>query len=73
MLTLLLASTIAATPAQSPSRTVASASAQATVRIVRGAEMRWGRPADFEASVVRASTIRERDGSRRTASLVEFY
>lgn len=73
MLSIFLASAIAGTPVQTPTHTASLASAQATVRIVRGAELRWGRPARFEASIVRASMIRERDGSTRNASLVEFY
>lgn len=73
MLTLLLAATVAGASAEKPSPTVASASAQAVVRIVRGTEVRFGKGLRFEASVPRETTLRERDGTVRNASLIEFY
>ena len=69
MLSLLVAVTVVnSAPHVAPSR-----QAQASVRIVRGAEIRLQAPARFDASIVRSSTIRERDGATRTASLIEFY
>lgn len=54
-------------------RTTASQPAQATVTIVRGAEIRFGQPLRFEESTIRTALVRERDGSTQTASLIEFY
>jgi len=52
---------------------VAAQPAQATVRIVRGAEIRFSETTGFDESIVRVALVRERDGSIRSASLVEFY
>ena len=73
MLTLFLAATVANAPVGLPLPTAASASAQAVVRIVRGTEVRFGKNLQFEASIPRTTTIGERDGSTRPASLIEFY
>lgn len=73
MLPLFLAAAVANASADAPSPTAASASAQAIVRIVQGTEIRFGKPVRFEASIPRETVIRERDGSTRTASLIEFY
>jgi hypothetical protein len=73
MLSLFLAAAIANQPPERALPTAATASAQAVVRIVRGAEVRFGNSEVLEASISRASTVRERDGSTRTASLIEFY
>jgi hypothetical protein len=73
MLTLVFAAVLAGAPAERPSPAAASASAQAVVRIVRGAEVRFGKGLQFEASIPRETTLRERDGSIRSASLIEFY
>ena len=73
MLTLFLAIAAADLPSDQPKRTAATTQATATVRIVRGAEIRFSSATRFEESVVRVSIVRERDGSARTASLVEFY
>jgi hypothetical protein len=68
----LLAAALDAPPGPSP-RVSAAQPTQAVVRIVRGAEIRFSQVDRFEASVVREATVRERDGSVRTASLIEFY
>ena len=47
--------------------------ARAVVRIIRGAEIRFGEEMRFEESVRRETSIRERDGTIRSASLIEFY
>ena len=69
MLSLLVAATLV-NPAPQLS---AQRQAQASVRILRGAEIRLQSPVRFDASVVRSSIVRERDGAVRTASLIEFY
>ena len=73
MLTLFLAAAVANAPAERPLPTAASASVQAVVRIVRGTEVRFGKGLQFEASIPRETSIRERDGTVTTASLIEFY
>ena len=73
MLSLILAAAIANQPSDKASPTAATASAQAVVRIVRGAEVRFEGGAAFEEGISRTSTVRERDGSARTATLIEFY
>jgi hypothetical protein len=70
---LLLASVSAQLPAQVPTRMAAAAPATVTVRVVRAAEVRAGRLAATEESLLRKTTIVERDGSERAASLIEFY
>ena len=73
MLPLFLAA-IAANAYAEPAMQVAAAQpAQATVRIVRGAEIRLSEATGFDESIVRTALVRERDGSTRSASLVEFY
>jgi len=60
--------------AQPPARPVPQRQASATVRIVRGAPVRFGRSdARPEESISRSGTVREADGSIRPATLVEFY
>jgi hypothetical protein len=73
MLSIFLAAAVVAPPVERASPTAATASARAVVRIVRSAEVRFGRSLQFEASISRETTLRERDGSARAASLVEFY
>ena len=73
MLSTFLAAAVAIAPVEKASPTAATASAQAVVRIVHGAEVRFGKSPRFEAAVPRETKIRERDGSTRTASLIEFY
>jgi hypothetical protein len=48
--------------------------AQSVVRIVRGAEIRFGsdRPPSAD-NELRHSNVRERDGSLRSAELIEFH
>ena len=47
--------------------------ARATVTIVRIKPIRLGIETGMAESVLRSATVRERDGSTRAASLVEFY
>ena len=65
-----LAANASAEPAM---QVVAAQPAQATVRIVRGAEIRFSETTGVDESIVRVALVRERDGSIRSASLVEFY
>ena len=69
MLSLLVAAIVVNSPTAARPRV----QAQASVTIVRGAEIRMQSPARFDASIVRTATVRERDGAVRTASLIEFY
>jgi hypothetical protein len=73
MLSIFHAAAVVAPPVERASPTAATASARAVVRIVRSAEVRFGRSLQFEASISRETTLRERDGSTTAASLVEFY
>ena len=73
MLSLLLIASVSAAPAEDRPRTAAAEPARAFVRIVRGAEIRFGEAMRFEESVRRETVVRERDGSVRFASLIEFY
>ena len=45
----------------------------AMVRIVRGTEIRFQEQKRFDASLSRETDVRERDGTLRHASLIEFY
>ena len=73
MLSLLVLATITATPVEERPRTAAAEPARAVVRIIRGAEIRFGEEMRLEESVRREAVLRERDGTVRTASLIEFY
>ncbi len=73
MLPFFLLAVTADAPAAPTPRVSAAQPAQAVVRIVRGAAIRFGEAPRFEDSLVREATVRERDGSVRTASLIEFY
>ena len=73
MLPLLLIAVAADAPAAPAPRVSAAQPAQAVVRIVSGAAIRFSEAERFEESVTREATVRERDGSVRTASLIEFY
>jgi hypothetical protein len=73
MLPFLLFAVAAEAPAAPAPRVSAAQPVQAVVRIVRGAEIRFSATERFEDSVTREETVRERDGSVRTASLIEFY
>ena len=64
---------VSAGTAEAPSLVNASQNARATVRILKAAPIKFGPEMRIEASVQRETTVRERDGSVRTASLVEFY
>ena len=73
MLPFFLLAVAAEAPATPAPRVSAAQPAQAVVRIVRGAAIRFNEAERFEGSMARDATVRERDGSVRTASLVEFY
>ena len=73
MLSLLLIASVSAAPAEERPRTSAAEPARAFVRIIRGAEIRFGQAMRFEESVRRETILREGDGSVRSASLIEFY
>ena len=73
MLPFLLLAVAAEAPVSPAPRVSAAQPAQAVVRIVRGGAIRLGEAPRFEDSLVREATVRERDGSVRTASLIEFY
>ena len=45
----------------------------AVVRIVRGTGIRFQEAKSFDASLTRQTNVRERDGTLRRASLIEFY
>ena len=69
----LLAVAAEAPPAPTPRVSAVHQPVQAVVRIVRGAAIRFSEVEQFEESLVREARVRERDGSVRTASLIEFY
>ena len=73
MLPLFLAAIAANASAEPAMHVFAAQPAQAMVRIVRGAEIRITETTGFPESIVRTALVRERDGSIRSASLVEFY
>ena len=73
MLPLFLAAALAGVPAETGTRVSAAQPALAVVRIVRGTEIRFQKQRIFDASLSRETNVRERDGTLRPASLVEFY
>ena len=73
MLPLLLAAALAGVPAETGTRVSAAQPAQALVRIVRGTEIRFQERRSLKESLSRETNVRERDGTLRPASLVEFY
>ena len=73
MLPLFLAVALAQAPAEIASRASAAQPAMAVVRIVRGTEIRFQEAKSFDASLSRETNVRERDGTLRRASLIEFY
>ena len=73
MLPLFLAAALVEAPAESASRASAAQPAMAVVRIVRGTEIRFHEAKSFDASLSRETNVRERDGTLRRASLIEFY
>ena len=73
MLPLFLAVALAGVPAETGTRVSAAQPALAVVRIVRGTEVRFQEQRSFDASLSRETNVRERDGTLRPASLVEFY
>ena len=72
MLPFFLLAVAAEAPAAPAPRVSAVQPAQAVVRIVRGAAIRFGEAERFDGSVARDATVSERDGSVRTASLIDF-
>ena len=73
MLPLFLAAALAQAPAETATRASATQPALAMVRIVRGTEIRFQEQKRFDATLSRETNLRERDGTLRRASLVEFY
>jgi len=73
MLPLFLAAALAGAPAATASPVSAAQPALAMVRIVRGTEIRFREQKRFDASLSRETDVRERDGTLRRASLIEFY
>ena len=73
MLSLLLIASVSAAPTADRPPTAAAEPARALVRIIRGAEIRFGEAMRLEEGVRRDTIVRERDGSVRAASLIEFY
>ena len=73
MLPFFLLAAVADAPAAPQPGVSAGQPAQAVVRIVRGASIRFSAAERFEESVTREAIVREHDGSVRTASLIEFY
>ena len=73
MLSLLVLASVTATAAEERPRAAAAEPATAVVRIIRGAEIRFGEEMRLEESVRREAVVRERDGTIRSASLIEFY
>ena len=72
---MLLAFLAAATsaPAMEPRPVAAETPARASVRILRAAVIRRDKLEATEESVKRTMSVRESDGTLRTASLIEFY
>ena len=64
---------LSGSPAEVPAPVASEQSARATVRILQATPIRFGKEMRIEASLQRSTTVRERDGSVRAASLVEFY
>jgi hypothetical protein len=73
MLPLFLVAVLAQAPAETATGVSAAQPARATVRIVRATEIRFHEQEHIEASLSRESNVRERDGTVRRASLIEFY
>jgi hypothetical protein len=73
MLSLLIFASATAAQAEPRPRTAAAEPARATVRIIRGAEIRFGEQVRFEESIRREAPVRETDGTVRSATLIEFY
>ena len=70
---LFLIAAASAVPMEPPSRVASEQPARAVVRIVRAIPIRFGEDVQIEAGLQREATIRERDGSVRSASLIVFY
>jgi hypothetical protein len=73
MLTFFFLAVAVEAPAAPAPRVSAAQPAQAVVRIVHGAAIRFSAAEQLEESVAREAKVRERDGSVRTLSLIEFY
>ena len=72
MLSLLIFASVAGAQAEERPRIAALEPARATVRIIRGAEIRFGEQLRLEESIRREASIREPDGTVRSATLIEF-
>ena len=73
MLPLFLVAIAADAPPPEQARFVPDRQALAVVRIVRPARISFEQPVAVEEGVLRTLTVRDLDGSLKTASLVEFY
>ena len=73
MLLALLAAATSQPVAEVPGRSASQTPARASVRILRAAVIRVDRFEATDGSVKRVTSVRERDGTLRSASLIEFY
>jgi len=73
MLLLLLAAASTQSVSDGGTRVGAGTPATAIVRIVRAAEIRRDHLEATEDSVKRYTEVRERDGTLRSATLIEYY
>jgi hypothetical protein len=73
MLLAFLAAASAQPMLDAPRPVAAQTPARASVRILRAAVIRAARLEATEESVKRETSVREPDGSLRSASLIEFY
>lgn len=73
MLSLLLFASAAAAPLEEKPRVAAAEPVRATVRILRGAEIRLESPMTFEEGIRRETMVREPDGLVRSATLIEYH
>jgi hypothetical protein len=69
MLLALAAISIAASP---PEQAGVRAQARVSVRIISGARVEFGRPAELSGQRARPSIIRLEDGTRQLTQLIEF-
>ncbi len=73
MMSMLFAAAIAGAVAVPVRPVVAGEPARAFVRILRAVEIRGDRLQATDESILRQTSVRESDGTVRSASLVEFY
>ncbi|QIK78718.1 hypothetical protein G7077_07235 [Sphingomonas piscis] len=69
---LALTAATAAAPAQTPSSARARVQATATIRIVQAVRFRVGADRSMEGAAVRDGSVRDSDGRRQPAKLVEL-